>query len=166
MSINIRSRLIRKIASLGLCAAIAVSGTLFASAPKASAAATTTVKADKIITLGKKYLGVKYRLGAPTGTTKVFDCSSFTQYIFGKYGVKLPRVSSAQATKGKTVAKSELKKGDLVFFKSSNSSKIGHVAVYIGNDKILHTYGKPGVTITSLSASYWKTHYKTAKRVL
>ncbi|MDI4645642.1 C40 family peptidase [Cohnella hashimotonis] len=166
MSINIRSRLIRKIASLGLCAAIAVSGTIFVSAPKASAAATTTVKADKIITLGKKYLGVKYRLGAPTGTTKVFDCSSFTQYIFGKYGVKLPRVSSAQATKGKTVAQSELKKGDLVFFKSSNSSKIGHVAVYIGNNKILHTYGKPGVTITSLSASYWKTHYKTAKRVL
>lgn len=166
MSMNIRSRMIRKIASLGLCVAIAVSGTLFASAPKAAAAASTSAKADKIITLGKKYLGVKYRLGAPSGSTQMFDCSSFMQYIFGKYGIKLPRVSSAQATKGKTVAKSALKKGDLVFFESSNSSKIGHVAVYIGNNKILHTYGKPGVTITSLSAAYWKSHYKTAKRVL
>ncbi|MDG0812982.1 C40 family peptidase [Cohnella rhizosphaerae] len=166
MSANIRSRTIRKFASLGLCVAIAVSGTLFVSAPRAAAAASKTAKADKIITLGKQYLGVKYRLGAPSGSTKVFDCSSFTQYIFGKYGVKLPRVSSAQATKGKTVAKAQLKKGDLVFFKSSNSSKIGHVAVYIGNNKILHTYGKPGVTVTSLSASYWKSHYKTARRVL
>ncbi|CAI6081350.1 C40 family peptidase [Cohnella rhizoplanae] len=167
MRMNIRSKTIRMIASLGLCVTIAVSGTLFTAAPTASAAAaTTTVKADKIITLGKKYLGVKYRLGAPSGSTQVFDCSSFTQYIFGKYGVKLPRVSSAQATKGTTVAKADLKKGDLVFFKSSNSSKIGHVAVYIGNNKILHTYGKPGVIVTSLSASYWKSHYKTAKRVL
>jgi len=167
MRTTIRTKMIRTIASVGLCVTIAVSGTFFAHTPKASAAsATSTVKADKIITLGKKYLGVKYRLGAPSGSTGVFDCSSFTQYIFGKYGVKLPRVSSAQATKGKTVAKANLKKGDLVFFKSSNSSKIGHVAVYIGNNKILHTYGKPGVTITSLSASYWKSHYKTAKRVL
>ncbi|MEK0313978.1 C40 family peptidase [Cohnella sp. 56] len=169
MSTTIRSKMIRTIASLGLCFTLTVSGTFVVHAKTASAAtaaAKQTAKADKIITLGKKYLGVKYRLGAPSGSTSVFDCSSFTQYIFGKYGVELPRVSSQQALKGKTVAKANLKKGDLVFFKSSNSSKIGHVAVYIGSNKILHTYGKPGVTVTSLSASYWKSHYKTAKRVL
>lgn len=166
MSATITAKMIRKLATFGLCLTIAGSGTLLARTPTASAATTATAKADKIIALGKKYLGVKYRLGAPSGSTSVFDCSSFTQYIFGKYGVKLPRVSSAQAKKGKTVAKADLKKGDLVFFKSSNSSSIGHVAVYIGGNKILHTYGKPGVTVTSLSASYWKSHYKTAKRVL
>ncbi|MBB6669181.1 C40 family peptidase [Cohnella nanjingensis] len=161
---SIKSTIVRKVASISLCAVIAFTGAAMASSPSASAA---TTKADKIITLGKKYLGVKYRFGAPSGKTSVFDCSSFTQYIFGKYGVKLPRVSSSQATKGKKIAKASLKKGDLVFFKTSRTgSKIGHVAVYIGSNKILHTYGKPGVTVTSLSSTYWKQHYVTARRVL
>ncbi|WP_256757481.1 C40 family peptidase [Cohnella sp. WQ 127256] len=156
--------LVRKVVSVSLCAVIGFTGIGLGNVQQASAA---TSKADKIITLGKKYIGVKYRFGAPSGSTSAFDCSSFTQYIYGKYGVKLPRVSSTQATKGYKVAKANLKKGDLVFFKVARTgNKIGHVGVYVGNNKMLHTYGAPGVTYSSINSSYWKSHYVTARRVL
>lgn len=160
---SIKRTILKKIVTVSLCTAIGFAGFALGQAPSASAA----TKADNIISLGKKYLGVKYRFGAPSGSTSAFDCSSFTQYIYGKYGIKLPRVSSAQAKKGYKVAKSNLKKGDLVFFRTSRTgSKIGHVGVYVGNNKMLHTYGKPGVTYSSLSASHWKKNYITARRVL
>ncbi|WP_370639054.1 C40 family peptidase [Cohnella sp. REN36] len=135
----------------------------FAPTQKASAAsASTSSKASRIIALGKKYMGVKYDFGAKTGNTKTFDCSSFTQYLYGKYGVKLPRTSNAQSKVGKFVSYKNLKPGDLVFF----YSPVHHVAIYIGNGKIMHTYGKPGVTISNLKSGWWKDHYKTARRVL
>jgi lipoprotein Spr len=154
---------VRKVVSVSLCAVIGFTGLALGQAPAASAAVKIT-KADKVITLGKRYLGVRYRFGAPSGSTKSFDCSSFMQYIFGKNGVRLPRVSSAQATKGYRVSKSKLKKGDLVFF-NRPGYRIGHVAVYAGSNKILHTYGAGGVRMTSLSG-YWTSHYVTARRVL
>ena len=163
ISMNLKQTFIRKAVGISLCAAIGFAGLAIGQAPHASAA----TKADKIISLGQKYLGVKYRFGAPSGSTSAFDCSSFTQYIYGKYGIKLPRVSSSQATKGYKVAKSNLKRGDLVFFTTSRTGKkIGHVGVYVGNNKMLHTYGKPGVTYSSLNSSHWKKTYVTARRVL
>jgi len=154
----------RKLIALMLGMSVAFAGmSAIGQAPAASAA----TKADKILALGKKFLGTPYKFGAPSGVTYAFDCSSFVQYIFGKYGVKLPRTSKAQATKGVYVSKANLKKGDLVFFSTASSGgAIGHVAVYAGNGKILHTYGKPGVTYSNLNSSYWKSHYKTARRVL
>jgi lipoprotein Spr len=161
---SFKNTLVRRVATVSLCAVIGFTGITMGHTPSASAA---TSKADKIITLGKKYLGVKYRFGAPSGYTSAFDCSSFTQYIYGKYGVKLPRVSSSQAKKGYRVAKANLRKGDLVFFNTSRTgSKIGHVGVYIGNSKILHTYGAGGVKYSTIKSGYWKSHYVTARRVI
>lgn len=164
---SFKNRLAKKALTVSLCAVIGFAGFAFGQTPSASASATTT-KADKIILLGKKYLGVKYRFGAPSGSTSAFDCSSFVQYIYGKNGIKLPRVSSSQATKGYKVARSKLKRGDLVFFKTKRTgSKIGHVAVYLGSGKILHTYGSAGgVTYSSIKSGYWNKTYVTARRVL
>jgi len=163
-TLQLRWTFSHKLIALMLGMTVAFAGmSAIGQAPAASAA----TKADKILALGHKYLGTPYKFGAPSGVTYAFDCSSFVQYIFGKYGVKLPRTSKAQATKGVYVSKSNLKKGDLVFFSTSSSGgAIGHVAVYAGNGKILHTYGKPGVTYSSLNSSWWKSHYKTARRVL
>jgi murein DD-endopeptidase / murein LD-carboxypeptidase len=162
---SFKNAFVRKFITVSLCAVIGFTGLAMANTPAASAA--TTSKADKIIALGNKYLGVKYLFGSPSGSTKAFDCSSFTQYLFGKFGIKLPRVSSSQATKGVKVAKANLKKGDLVFFKVARTgNKIGHVGIYIGNNKMLNTYGSTGVTVSSMNTSYWKSHYVTARRVL
>ncbi|WP_274653055.1 C40 family peptidase [Paenibacillus humicola] len=134
-------------------------GAAVGQAPKAHA--TTASKASSIISLGKRYLGTPYRFGASVGQTRTFDCSSFTKYIYGKKGIYLPRTSKAQSKAGRYVSRSNLKPGDLVFF----YKPIHHVAVYIGNGKIMHTYGKPGVTISSIRSGWWSKHYTTARRV-
>ncbi|MBO8171901.1 MAG: C40 family peptidase [Bacillaceae bacterium] len=123
--------------------------------------------ADAIIETGLKYWGTPYKFGAEYPTSGMFDCSSFTQWIFYKNGIKLPRTSRQQATVGTYVPKSQLEKGDLVFFSTSYSDgKIAHVGVYVGDNKFLHTYGKNGVHYSSLDSKWWKSHYKTARRVI
>lgn len=118
--------------------------------------------ADKIIATGMKYKGVRYEYGAEAGNTSSFDCSSFTQYIFGQHDITLSRSSKQQSTDGTYIARDQLQPGDLVFF----YSPIHHVAVYIGDGKILHTYGEGGVTVTDLDSGWWDEHYTTARRVL
>lgn len=129
------------------------------------AAAPAPSKVETLISVGKQYLGVKYQFGAKAGSTIAFDCSSYTQYIFKKIGISLPRTSSSQATVGTKVAKANLKAGDLVFFKRPGKSGIGHVGVYIGSDQMLGASGDK-VQIASLNSSYWKKNYVTARRVL
>lgn len=165
-----RHNIIKKVIIAGIAATIgfgtfAIEGTNTAQA----AAATTTSLGQKIINYGKKYMGTPYQFGASTSTTRYFDCSSFMKHIFKKYGVDLPRTSVQQSKVGRAVSKSNLKKGDLVFFSSgsrANGHNITHVAVYMGNGKILHTYGKPGVTISDLNSGNWKRTYIKARRVL
>jgi cell wall-associated NlpC family hydrolase len=124
--------------------------------------------ADQVIAAGEKYLGTPYEFGASSSTTSVFDCSSFTQRAFKDVGIQLPRNSRQQSKVGQPVAKSELQKGDLVFFRTagSNSDRITHVAIYAGNNKLLHTFGKPGVTFTEFAGTSWEKRFVTARRVL
>lgn len=91
---------------------------------------------DKIISLGMQYIGTPYVWG---GTTPGgFDCSGLMQYIFGKNGVKLPRISYQQANFGTRVGLNKLQPGDLVAWDdSSRNSGADHVALYIGNGQIL-----------------------------
>lgn len=124
--------------------------------------------ADKIIATGNQYLGTPYQYGARNyATSGKFDCSSFTQWIFGKNGITLPRSSRQQATVGTYVPRSQLKKGDLVFFSASFSNGgIGHVGVYVGDGKILHTYGPGGVRYDTITSGWLDKNYITARRVL
>lgn len=159
-----KKHLFGKVVSIALCAAIGFTALGFGQADKVDAASYT--KADSIIRTGKAYLGVKYRFGAPAGVTYAFDCSSFTQYVFKKNGISLPRTSSQQVTKGVKVAKSQLRKGDLVFFKDpGRSGRIGHVGIYIGNNNMLGASGK-AVKISSMNSSYWQKYYVTARRLV
>ncbi|MNO24653.1 Murein DD-endopeptidase MepS/Murein LD-carboxypeptidase precursor [compost metagenome] len=156
---------------VGMCTTIGLSTLMATGAGTApvAAASVSSSTGQKIVNLGKKYMGVRYDFGASTSTTRSFDCSSFTKYIFGKYGVNLPRTSAAQSKVGKAVSKANLRVGDLVFFSSgsrANGSNVTHVAVYMGNGKILHTYGSPGVTVSDLNSGNWKRTYLKARRVL
>lgn len=154
--------LLKHIAVTTLCTAIGFSAFAAGAAPKADAA---TARSKMIISSGKKYLGVPYRFGAPSGVTYAFDCSSFIQYVFKRNGLSLPRTSAAQAKVGKKVPKGSLSQGDLVFF-NTNGRSISHAAIYAGYGKILHSSSSRGVAITNMNSNYWKTKYVTARRVL
>lgn len=109
-------------------------------------------KAKNIISEAQKYLGVPYLWGGTTPSG--FDCSGLMQYVFNIQGIQLPRVSEEQQGFAKPISLSELKPGDLVFNKSSNST---HVGLYIGDDKFLHApHTGDFVKITTLSTSNMK----------
>jgi hypothetical protein len=127
-----------------------------------AASVTTSSTASNIIATGNRFLGVPYHFGAKTGNTSSFDCSSFTQYVYQLNGVSIPRSSKQQSQAGTLVSRDQLQPGDLVFF----YSPIHHVAIYMGNGKLLHTFGKGGVTVTDLNSGWWNSHYSTARRVI
>ena len=132
--------------------------------PKSNAEPMGRGDADELISNAMGFIGVAYRFGgtSPTG----FDCSGFMQYVFRKaFAVNLPRTSAAQASVGSYVSRSELRPGDMVFFRT-HGSRISHVGMYIGNDRFIHAprTGKR-IEITSLSSKYWNARYATARRV-
>ncbi|WP_438350702.1 stalk domain-containing protein [Paenibacillus sp. FA6] len=122
-------------------------------------------QADELIAYGEKFLKRPYEFGASTDQTLTFDCSSFVSRLFkDKLSIDLPRVSYNQAKEGKKVGINELRKGDLLFF-SARGLDIGHVAIYVGNNRILHTYSKElGVHYETLDAT-WMKRFVTARRL-
>jgi lipoprotein Spr len=160
----------KKMLSAMLAMAFTVTGLSLPGQPIASAASSTVHQsaANKVIEVGMHYLHTPYKFGSSSKTTRTFDCSSFVQRVYKTIGINLPRSSRQQATVGKTVSKSNLQVGDLIFFRSygSKSNRITHVAIYAGNNKILHTYGKPGVTFSTFRGTSWEKRFVTAKRVL
>lgn len=88
-----------------------------------------------VLAYAQQFLGLPYVWGA-TGPS-AFDCSGFTQHVFGKFGITLPRTTYDQVRLGSPVSYEQLKPGDLVFErKSSNGPE--HVGIYIGGGKIIH----------------------------
>ncbi|MFC4099248.1 C40 family peptidase [Paenibacillus xanthanilyticus] len=136
------------------------------------AAGLPNIDIDAMIQTAMKYRGVPYLFGAgPYTRTKRFDCSSFTQYVFAKYGIKLRRVSYNQATQGIFVSKANLRRGDLVFFsvpgRFKSDKKVGHVGIYIGSGQMIHTFStnSGGVHISSIKSGTWARRYLRARRV-
>lgn len=136
-----------------------VSGKSTGVTPSASALKGTS--AQDIIATAKQYIGAPYLWGGTTPSG--FDCSGFVQYVFAQHGVTLPRTSSQQYQMGTAVGKPELATGDLVFF---GTSGVSHLGIYIGDGQFIHSSSSQGVTVSSLSNSYWSARYIGAKRVL
>lgn len=108
-------------------------------------------------------LGSPYKWSGTT--TKGFDCSGYTSWVFNKLGIDLPHTSKGQATVGESVSKDQLRPGDLVFF-NTDGKGISHVGVYVGDGKFYHSATDKGVIITKMSDSYYTKRYVTARRVL
>jgi len=127
-----------------------------------ASAAFSSNSVNKIVNTGKKYIGTPYKWGGIT--PKGFDCSGFVNYTVKKAtGKTLPRTTTSLYKKGTKISKSKLKKGDLLFFNTSGKG-ISHVAIYMGNNTMIHAASK-GVKTDKLTNSYWKKRYVGAKRL-
>ena len=108
---------------------------------------TGTSKGAKALAYAKAQLGEHYaRSGAGPSS---WDCSGLTMMAWGSVGVSLPHSSRQQFSRGRSVAKSDLQLGDLVFFYSD----ISHVGLYAGNGQVIHA-PRPGKSVEYIKMSY------------
>jgi cell wall-associated NlpC family hydrolase len=170
-----KQNVLRKLAIGAACLGIILSASAI-STPSAHAAtaqvqasASPAQKADSVINFARSLIGkVKYKFGVNNPSKLYFDCSSFTKYVFASQGVSLKWGSSAQSKQGVFVSKSNLKKGDLLFFSVKTPGKVNHVGIYMGNGKFIHntTGSVYGVTISDFNSSSYQKRFITARRVL
>ncbi len=112
-----------------------------------------------------KYRGTRYRFG---GNSKWgMDCSGLISRVYDDLKMKrIPRASAALYNSGNPVTLSDLRPGDLVFFKNTYRRGISHVGVYAGHNKFVHASNhRRGVTVTALSDPYYQLHYAGARRL-
>ena len=126
--------------------------------------------AARVLATAQRYVGIDYLYGGES-PAEGFDCSGFVQYVFGRHGVALPRTSRQQATAGSHVSEglAALQPGDLMLF-SSKGKGIDHVAIYVGNNRILHSSaGAGGVVyddLTSPRGKWYVARHVESRRVL
>ncbi len=150
--------------------------------PVASPAATETSATNKqagssrfgetLVKNALQYLGTRYSRGSssPSG----FDCSGFTSYVYRQEGVPILRDSRSQFTQGTPIASAtDLRKGDLVFFGGSRSSRsVGHVGIVTDVDPVsgkfsfVHASSSKGVTVSESSEAYYSRRYIGARRIV
>ena len=142
----------------------------------------TDNKTEKVLREGYKLIGVPYVYGAVRlhdgkgnllkgFTSQAFDCSSLVQYVFYKGASKNLQVNTrTQITQGKYVAPSKLQRGDCIYFTNADRQyntgieRVGHVAIYLGNDYILHT-ASDYARIEKMTTQRWN-YYVEARRFL
>lgn len=135
---------------------------------------------EKVIAEGYALLGHPYVYGAvrlhdgrgnflKNFNAEKYDCSSLMQYIYYYgAGVVLDITTRTQVVQGEHVAKNDLKRGDLMFFTNSSRynktgiERIGHVALYLGDNYILHTATDHAV-IEPISTRRWNYYIETRR---
>ena len=148
---------------------------LFTGNTKKSTDKSKETKADQIIAYGKRFIGNAYLYGGTNINGRKpgidgIDCSAYTQQIFGKFGVKLPRTSAEQRKSGVQIISKQsdwrkLQKADLVFWE-------GHVGVYIGDDTMMHASNKAAYPKGGIKTNKFSTYkcggkaFKGGRRVL
>ena len=127
-------------------------------AAAAEAAEATANARQNLVNYALQFVGGPYRAGGNDPRTGV-DCSGFVRYVMQHgAGISMNRSSGSQATQGHAVNSSQMQPGDLLFY--SGGSGINHVAMYIGDGKIVHasTYA------TGIKISKW--NYRNPVKII
>jgi cell wall-associated NlpC family hydrolase len=112
----------------------------------------------RVVSIALRYLGIPYRWGgaSPAG----FDCSGFVMYVYGRLGLALPHNGAQLWGVGRFVPRNHLAAGDVVFFNG-----LGHVGIYIGRGRFVHSPQSGDVVkISRLSEGWYSSTYVGARR--
>ena len=137
---------------------------------------------EKVISEAYKHIGVPYVYGAVRlhdgkgnflkgFTAQKFDCSSLVQYVYYQAAGKLlDTTTRTQVKQGKFVAGNDLRRGDCIYFTNESRQhltgveRVGHVAIYLGNNYILHT-ASDFARIEKMTNSRWKFYIEARRFV-
>lgn len=122
----------------------------------------------QLINVASENLGADYRAG---GTTpEGYDCSGLMYSTFQKFDINLPRSSNDMAKIGRRLDNTEIRKGDLIFFRTNGKSVINHVGMVteVSDDEIkfIHSSTQKGVIISSTKEAYYGRTFAQANRIL
>jgi len=110
-----------------------------------------------------EWLGTRYRFGGET--KRGIDCSGFTGIVYEKaYKRVLPRDSRSMYKMTNPVPRSEMKEGDLLFFRIRRG-QVSHVGIYLGNNKFVHASTTQGVIVSDLREDYYRRYFYKAGRL-
>jgi cell wall-associated NlpC family hydrolase len=127
-------------------------------------------KADSLIRISMRYLGMKY-CGGGRGAKNCFDCSGFVSQLYADFGISLPHTSAGIAVRGTGVKdREDIRPGDVVYFKGSNlkSRQVGHVGIVVQNDRhsvfFIHASVRKGICLDDLDDAYYQKRFLGARR--
>ena len=121
--------------------------------------------AQAVVELALRYVGYPYTWAGASPETG-FDCSGFTSYIYKQFGYTLNRTAAGQINDGIGVARDQLLPGDIIIMSvHGDITRVGHVAIYIGDGKMVHAQSSAtGVCVTPVSN--YNARYITARRII
>jgi len=122
-------------------------------------------ESDHIVARAKHRIGRDYCWG---GAWRCFDCSGLTLRVYRDHGARLPHSTTRQwrtrhRDGWRTIeSRSDLIRGDLVFFKNTYKRGISHVGIYVGDGAFVHAGDE--VERDSFRTSYWRRHFHAGVR--
>ena len=123
--------------------------------------------ASGVVKCAQNQLGDPYILGDEGPDS--FDCSGLVHYCLNKCGVSVGRRNAYTYSNNDKWTRidsvDDLKKGDLLFFKSDTSDKVNHAAIYIGGKQFIHASASKGKVVQSSFSSYWYRNFVCGRRV-
>jgi SH3-like domain-containing protein len=129
-------------------------------APPLSAA-----QAGSVVNFAMQFVGTPYVWGG--SQPGAFDCSGYTKYVYGQFGLSLPHSAAGQYSQryGTLIDKANLQPGDIVFFANTYKRGISHVGIYIGGGRVVQALAE-GVPLSavSMNSGYWQSKYYGAIR--
>ena len=120
---------------------------------------------DHVVEIALEAIGTPYQWGGTDANG--FDCSGLIQFAYGQFGIRFPRVSTAQMESGSALSLdlAKLKPGDILGFSTQDPKKTSHVGLYIGDNEFIHS-SSSGVRVSNLVNPYWEEHFIAARRIV
>ncbi|WP_050179787.1 peptidoglycan endopeptidase [Domibacillus robiginosus] len=116
---------------------------------------------SKLISTAKSLMGIPYVWGG--ASTSGFDCSGFIYYVYKQAGKSISRTNT-EGYYSRSYEVSSPAVGDLVFFSNTYKKGISHMGIYVGGGQFIHASSSAGITISSLSNSYFQPRFTAFKR--
>ena len=123
-----------------------------------------SVEGRQVAEYALQFVGYNYCWGGKSPETG-FDCSGLVYYVYQQFGYTLNRVACDQASNGVHVEPDQLQPGDILCFYSSNDY-IGHVGIYIGDNKFVHAQNSATGVVVSALEGYYASRGFEARRII